>query len=151
MSGRNALLALVMLLAFVGLADSWYLAQSAMEGSELSCSIGAGLDGCNIVAESEYSRVLGIPLALYGVGFYGLAFVVGALLFVRRERILHQVLLALGGFGFLASLYFLFLQLFVIRATCVYCLLSLVVATLLCLVSYRLYKRYAPPRLAVVA
>lgn len=150
-SGRNALLVLVLLLSFIGLADSWYLAQSAIEGSELSCSIGAGLDGCNVVAESEYSRVLGIPLALYGVGFYGLAFVAGALLFVRRERFLYQALLALGGFGFVASLYFLFLQLFIIKATCIYCLVSLVVATILCFVAYRLFKRHAPARLAVVA
>lgn len=151
MSAKNALLSLVLLLSFIGLADSWYLAESAMEGSSLSCSIGAGLDGCNIVAESEFSRVFGVPLALYGVGFYGLAFVVAALLFFAQSRFLYLALLALGGFGFAASLYFLYLQLFVIRATCIYCILSLVVATLLCLVSYRLFKRHAPPRLAVVA
>lgn len=137
------------MLAFLGIADSWYLAQSAMDGAPLVCNIGS-LDGCNTVAQSEYSRIFGIPLALYGVGFYALLFALGSLLFVYSTRFIYRAVLVLTSFGVIASVYFLFLQLFVIKATCIYCLASLVIAIFLCSVAVVLWRRFSPPHLVVV-
>lgn len=142
---RTALVWIILVLAFLGIADSWYLAQSAMTGAPLVCDIGS-LDGCNTVAQSEYSRVFGIPLALYGVGFYGFIFVLGAFLLTNNVRRFYLGAVALSGAGVVASLYFLYLQLFVIKATCIYCLASLVISVLLGIATTVLWKRFAPPK-----
>lgn len=141
---RTLLVVALLVLAFLGLADSWYLAESAYMGTDLTCDI-EGLDGCNTVAQSPYSWVFGIPLAAYGVGYYGLLFVVGAFLLTRRDFWLYQGALALGMVGLLASIYFLYLQLAVIKATCIYCLASFVIASLIALIAWILYRKAKTP------
>jgi uncharacterized membrane protein len=147
---RTMLIWLIIVLAFLGLADSWYLAESAYEGTQLTCNIGS-LDGCNTVAQSPYSKVFGTPLAVFGVGFYALLFILGALLLASTKRVLYQAVLVVCVLGFLASVYFVYLQVAVIKATCIYCIASFVIATVLAGVAGYLYKRFTPPHLAVVA
>lgn len=55
------------ILSLVGFFDSLYLSWGALTGSPLICGI---LEGCNVVAQSSYSWVFGIPLAMYGVAYY---------------------------------------------------------------------------------
>lgn len=137
---RSVLLALVLALSFLGIADSWYLFQSAVTDTALTCDIGAGLDGCNIVAQSPYSQLLGIPLALYGVGFFALLFASGAALLLTPSRLLEKGLLALAAFGAAASVVFVYIQFFLIKALCIYCLLSAAITFALLYIAWRLYK-----------
>ena len=104
---------LILILAFLGIADAAYLAGAALSGTELSCDLG-GLDGCNVVAQSPYSEILGLPLGAYGVVFYGAFFFVAALYLAIPRRAFVRILFMLGAFGFVASLYFLYLQYFII-------------------------------------
>ncbi len=120
----------ILLLAFCGLADSAYLAQHEVTHTPLICNIG-GLSGCNIVAQSPYSRFFGIPLAEYGILFYAIVFVLAALELVIYDKLLRRVLQWLAVFGLLSSLYFEFLQIFVIGALCVYCLGSALLTLLI--------------------
>jgi uncharacterized membrane protein len=147
---RRLLLALVLGLSFLGIADSWYLYQSAVTHTALSCDLGAGLDGCNVVAQSPYANLLGVPIALYGVGFFALAFALGAAIFAFPERALYKALYALSAFGASASFVFVLIQLFLIKAVCIYCIASAGVAFLLLAAARSLWKRYAPARLASV-
>lgn len=140
----------MLLLSFLGIADSWYLYQSAATDTALSCDIGAGLDGCNIVAQSPYSQLLGLPLALYGVGFFSVLFVLSAVLLVVRTRSLYRVLYLLSLGGAAASVVFLFIQFAIIKALCIYCIASAGIVFLLCLVSRILFKRFAPQDLEPV-
>jgi len=142
---RTALLSLLLLLTFLGLADAWYLAQAALDGTALACSIQGleSLDGCNQVAQSAYSQFLGLPLALYGVGFYAALFVIAAMLFVVPKRALYRAAIVLGSIGLILSAYFVFLQVFVIKALCIYCLASMLIALLIFFVTWRLWKRFA--------
>ena len=64
---KRQLLKGIFILAILGLADALYLLSKSLMGDPLSCLI---LDGCNIVAASEYSRIFGIPLSAFGVAFY---------------------------------------------------------------------------------
>ena len=137
---RFTLLAIILVLAFLGLADSWYLAQAALSDTALSCGIEA-LDQCNTVAQSEYSRLFGIPLAVYGVAFYVLFFVFAAVMLAVTKPVLTRILYWASVIGFLASLYFLYLQVFVIKALCVYCLASFALSVLLFLIVWRLKTR----------
>lgn len=127
---RTALLAAILALAFMGIADAWYLAQAALTDTPLICGVDV-IDGCNTVAQSEYSRLLGVPLGLYGVGFYVAVFVLAAVALTVPARAIQRLMVAVGGLGLLASVYFLYLQVFVINAVCIYCVGSFVISTLL--------------------
>lgn len=140
---RNFLLALVFALSFFGIADSWYLYQSAMTDTALSCDIGAGLDGCNIVAQSPYSYLFGVPLALYGVGFFALVFALAASLTLFPTRPLYRTLFWLSVFGTGASIVFLYIQFALIKALCIYCIASAAIVALLLLASRQLLRRFA--------
>jgi uncharacterized membrane protein len=121
---------LILFLAFFGLADSAYLAQNALSGTPLICDI-QSLSGCNTVAASEYSRIFGIPLAEFGVLLYSIIFVLAALELVLFDRFLRRVLQVVSGIGAAVSLYYAFIQVFVIGAFCIYCFASSVTAILI--------------------
>ncbi|MDP3402440.1 MAG: vitamin K epoxide reductase family protein, partial [bacterium] len=108
----------------------------------LSCDLGSGFDGCNTVAQSPYSRLFDIPLGLYGVGFFALTFVLAASLSVVSSRRLYQALLGVSAFGVLASAVFMYIQFVLIKALCIYCILSAGIAVLLFVLSLALFKRF---------
>jgi uncharacterized membrane protein len=94
--------------------------------------------GCDQVAQHPTSRLFGIPVAAYGTLFY-LSF---ALLCAMRPSVapIHQRLwgnlIRLWGFvGFGVSVYLTYLELFVIRAICQWCMVSAAIATTLFVLS----------------
>ena len=117
---------ILVVLGSIGLVDALYLAYSRYMHSSLSCSI---LEGCNIVAASSHSVLFGVvPLAYLGVVFYASVVLLACTaLFVRHRSLVWLLVLATGA-GALSSLYFLYVQAFLIRAFCVYCILSAVLA-----------------------
>jgi uncharacterized membrane protein len=138
---KNFLLGGLLVLAFLGIADSSYLAYTALSGSKLVCSI-KGLDGCNVVAQSIYSHLFGIPLGLYGVVFYSLLFILAALVIIVPRRFAHDALAALGILGFIASVFFMLIQVFLIKAVCVYCLGSAIISLFACILSVLVWKKF---------
>lgn len=128
---------LILLAAFCGLADSAYLTQHEVNGTPLLCNIN-GLSGCNVVAASPYSHIFGIPLSEYGLLFYGALFVLAALELALFDYVLRRALQLVALFGFLASIVFTGLQVFVINALCVYCMASALLALLIFLFSFLL-------------
>lgn len=120
----------ILFLAFCGLADSAYLTQSEMSGVPLQCSI-QNLTGCNLVAQSSYSHIFGVSLAEYGLLFYGLLFIVAAVELLLVHRRARRVIQVLAGAGFVMSVYFILLQIFVIQALCIYCLASALIVLLI--------------------
>ena len=121
---------LILLLAFCGIANSAYLTQHEVAGTPLLCNV-TGLSGCNIVASSPYSHILGISLAEYGLAFYGLLFILAALELALYDALLRRTLQVVAVLGALASIYFVVLQIFVINALCVYCMFSAILALLI--------------------
>ena len=128
-------------LAFLGIADAWYLTASALTHTALSCDLGAALDGCNIVAKSDYSHLFGLPLAMYGVAFYGATFVLSGLLLVMPQRIFYRALYLLGLAGVFASVIFLSIQFLLIKALCVYCIGSAIISFVAFFVAHVLRKQ----------
>lgn len=129
--------AIILALAFIGLADAAYLAQSALSNTPLLCNL-QGLSDCNIVAQSVYSHLFGIPLGVFGLMFYGVLFALAAVELVYTESLVRKGIQIVTTTGVLASVGFEFLQIFVIKALCVYCALSALLALLLWLVSLTL-------------
>jgi uncharacterized membrane protein len=147
---KTVLGACLLITAFFGIADSWYLAETALSGDELVCTID-GLDKCNTVAKSEYSHLFGVPLGVYGVFFYSAFFILTAISFFVPKRYVYQTLYGLGFVGVGASVIFILIQLFLIKAFCIYCIASAVIAFALWFLARSLYKRFAPSKTPVVA
>jgi uncharacterized membrane protein len=104
--------------AGVGLGIALYLLLTRVAGGVPVCQPGGG---CETVALSEYSTFLGLPVALYGLG-YSIVLVGLALIWWRSGD--RRALLALYGLGFLGVLviaYLTYLEVFVIEAICVWC------------------------------
>ncbi len=120
----------ILALAFLGIADSAYLAQHEISNTPLICNI-QNFSGCNTVAQSPYSSIFGIPVAVYGVLFYGILFALSALELVLFDQIMRRFIQWFTVAGVLASLYFLFVQAFLIGAFCIYCIASAVIALLI--------------------
>ena len=114
----DAALALV---ALVGLADAAYLTVQHLSGSSVRCMV---VSGCDEVLQSSYATVAGgVPVAAVGAAAYFTVFSLATLAAFGYEgaRRLAAPLVALM---FLATLWFLYLQAFVIKAFCTYCLIS---------------------------
>ncbi len=141
---RSTLISLLIALTVLGLVDAWYLANTALTGGELVCDIN-GLNDCNVVAQSPYAHFFGIPLGVYGVVFYGLFLLVTFLTLIRPSRGLDRIIAALSVVGVLASAYFVYVQLALIDALCIYCLASAAIAVLLAVVAYGLIRGNSPP------
>jgi uncharacterized membrane protein len=118
----------------IGLGIASYLSVVELSGGVPVCG---PLHGCETVAQSEYSRIAGIPVAVYGVGL-SLLLLTLAIAWWRTN--LYGLLLAHYGLslaGVIFELYFLYLQIAVIRAVCVWCTsygLSLVLRFVIALV-----------------
>jgi len=147
---RSLLVVLLLVLSLIGLADSWYLFQSAITDTALTCNIGSGFDGCNTVAQSPYSHLFGIPLGLYGVGFYAVLFVLAALILVLPQRLFYRALHLFALAGVLASAVFVFIQLALIKAVCIYCLISAGITLFAWVIARTLLRRFSPPHLVSI-
>jgi uncharacterized membrane protein len=114
-------------LALLGAAVSGYLVWARYSGGELLCSTG----GCETVQSSPYAEVLGLPVALLGLGGY-LLIAATAPLRSPTARVAGAAL-ALTAVAF--SAYLLVVQLAVIDAVCDWCLTSDVIVTLVAAVA----------------
>lgn len=113
---------LVMFFAAIGIVDTAYLSYARLTQDALSCNI---LDGCNVVALSPYSLLFGVvPLSYLGFFFYLGIFVFSAALLYNTSLVVRRALLTFATLGAASSLYFVYLQWFVIKAFCIYCLIS---------------------------
>jgi uncharacterized membrane protein len=102
----------------IGLAIASYLAIVEVGGGVPVCG---PLKGCETVAQSEYSRIGGVPVAVYGVG---LSLILLTLAITWWRTNLYGLLLAHYGLslaGVIFEIYFLYIQIAVIRAVCVWC------------------------------
>jgi len=115
---RGRLGAAMTVLALVGLAVAGYLLAVRLLGEAPACG---PVHGCDTVASSEYATVLGLPVALFGVGF-SLVLSAASLIFWRRaDRRALYAAYGLGLAGIIAAAYLTYLELFVIEAICIYC------------------------------
>lgn len=134
---QHRLLIAIGVIALLGIANAGYLAYIAFEGVAPTCTI---IKGCELVAASPYARVFGIPLALFGILFYTLVLAFALWGIRAAQARVARFILPLTALGFLLSLYFLYLQAFVIHAFCQYCLFSLADSTILFFLALWLFR-----------
>lgn len=124
------------LLILLGVGVSAYLVYVALDAAaEPYCS---GIGDCHAVQSSRYAKIGGVPVAVFGLLMYlGLlalhaASSVGPL---RGKPLLRVWLTVLAGSGVLYSAYLTYLELEVINALCVYCVVSASIVTAIALLS----------------
>lgn len=112
-------------LASFGIGVASYIAIAEADGGSPVCL--AGGEGCRAVAESSYSELLGISVALIGIVGYCL---------LLACALLRGDTARMGGFlfsliGFAYSVFLTYLELFKIEAICQWCVASAVLMALL--------------------
>ena len=126
------LYAVAALLSLLGLTDALYLTIEHVTGQSVRCTI---LAGCSAVLSSPYAVVAGIPLAAIGAAAYFAVFSL-AILTLFGYSSAGKVMRVLVVVMFLVSLWLIYLQAFVIREFCQYCLLSALITTTLLVVVF---------------
>jgi uncharacterized membrane protein len=124
---RTLLYALAALVSLVGLGDAIYLTVEHLSGRSVRCTI---TSGCSEVLSSEYATVRGIPLAMIGAAAYFTVFSL-AVLAAYSYRWAARLLTVIVSLMFLTTLWLIYLQAFVIKHFCQFCLLSALVTFVL--------------------
>lgn len=115
------------IVALLGLADATFLTVGHLTGDDAVC--GSAL-GCSTVLGSAYATMRGIPTAAFGAVAYFTVFSLAVLAVFGYAR-MRGFLVIVVSLMFLASLYFLYLQAFVLHAYCPFCLFSAALTFLL--------------------
>lgn len=119
---------LFLIISLLGFLDASYLAIEHYQGKVPPCTI---VIGCEIVTTSRYSVVWSIPVALLGSLYYLSIFVLTLVYFETKNNKLLKFIAQYTIIGFLASLWFMYAQFFILRALCIYCVGSAITSTLL--------------------
>jgi uncharacterized membrane protein len=124
MPSESTLRSAAALIALIGLGVAIYITIADSGGGHPLCV--AGGTGCQTVANSSYSHLFGVNVAVFGIaGYVGLF---GAAIVQGDAGRFAGLLLALVGFGF--SAYLTYLEVFTIDAICQWCVASAVLMTL---------------------
>ena len=110
--------------AALGIGVATYITIADSGGGSPTCL--AGGHGCQTVAESSYSHIAGVNIAIFGI--IGYLLLLASAFFVSDYVRLGAFAVALGGFGF--SIYLTYLEIFKIEAICQWCVASAVLMTI---------------------
>ncbi len=127
------------MLAALGIAVSTYLTAIHYDEGLLVC----GLSDCHTVQTSDYAEMLGIPVALFGLGMYVALLGLVALRWLRLDSTVYvtATTFALSLAGVIFAGYLTYVELFVLEAICQWCVVSAVLTTLLLVTESLMVKR----------
>ena len=136
----NSVIIFFAIVSLIGLADTFFVTINHYKGVIPPCTL---LNGCETVLTSKYSEIFGVPIALFGALFYGIVFLSALAYLKTKNNKIIIVFLILTALAFLMSLFFIYLQFFVIKAVCEYCLTSAAASTILFATSVFMARRVA--------
>ena len=126
----------MLVLTAIGICLAGYLTYLHYSGTTPPCSIKG--NPCSQVQKSQYSLLVGVPVAL--IGLLGYIAILGSLLAPESEcaRFVTTAL-SVGGFGF--SAYLTYRELFTLHKICEWCVSSAVLVTvIMCLAIWRFLR-----------
>lgn len=122
-------------ISIIGLLDSIYLLIIKISQNPLLCIQGIG--DCWSVNTSKYSEVYGIPVSIFGILGYLLISLL--ILIIRYNTALEKkasyLFFGFTCIGFLYSIYLTYIEIFVLKALCPFCILSAIIMTVLFVIS----------------
>lgn len=105
----------------IGLLDTLYLVYHKISGTDVACPF-FPKEWCRTVQYSPYSKTFGVPNAYAGVLMYAAILVLTKLFVVGITP--FWPIQAVVTIGFLFSLYFTYVQAFILKAFCTWCVIS---------------------------
>jgi uncharacterized membrane protein len=138
---NNFTTTLVWVTSLVGFIIAAYLSYVKIFNAPIYCT--PGLGDCATVNASRWSELWGIPIALFGMISYLaillLVFLGPKIAFLRPY--IKLFIFGIGLFGFLFSGYLTYLEFFVIKMTCQWCILSAICMTIIFAASIFMLKQ----------
>ena len=109
---------IILFLSILNLIVSSYLFYLDLKKETPFCLINSG---CEFIFQSKYSRIFNIPIAFLGIVYFLILLIFSFLIF-KGKNYLIKFFKIIITFGFLFALYLIYLQFFVIKSFCQYCL-----------------------------
>jgi uncharacterized membrane protein len=128
--GSRVLFLFIAILSLAGIIDSSIALQRHFAKSATPYCDFSQKFSCDIVNRSEYSSIMGIPVAFIGVLGYAAIFGLSTLQRSRSETASRIFIMALVGVAF--ALYLTYIEAFVLTTWCILCIISL---ALICLIA----------------
>jgi uncharacterized membrane protein len=114
----------------IGILDTLYLIYHKLAGTDVTCPFFPKA-WCHKVQHSPQSKTLGIPNSYAGFAMYVIILWLTAQ--YTAGTVAFWPIQAVVTFGFLFSMYFLYVQAFVLRAFCTWCVVSAINFTVMML------------------
>ncbi len=135
---NNLLFWIFIIVALLGFFDAAFLTITHYVGGTLPCPAAGS---CDVVTSSAYSKIAGIPVALLGALYY-LATTVAMICYLdKKNPLFRNAALSFVGIGFLFTLWFVYVQLFVLHSICIYCMGSALSTTILFIVGLMILRK----------
>jgi uncharacterized membrane protein len=131
---------IIAILSLLGFIDATYLTIEHYLKAPLPCSI---FHGCDLVTHSQYSMIFGIPISLIGALYYLIILICAIAYLDMKKDLFIKGASALIVFGFIVSAFLVYLQLFVLKSICLYCMTSALICTLLFISSLFVFKKFS--------
>jgi len=139
--GKRILFVAVAVLSLVGVVDSAIALQRHYAKSDTAYCDFSQRFSCDIVNRSQYSTVLGIPVAGIGVAGYGVLFLLST--FWRSRPETPNRLLGAAIIGLVFALYLTYIEAYALTAWCILCLISLFLIFLITILATAIRVRSA--------
>jgi uncharacterized membrane protein len=136
---RNNLSITCLIFAFLGFLDATYLTILHYKNVFPPCTV---TGGCEKVLTSQYSVILGIPISLLGSLFYLLIIFFALAVFLDKRKVFAHGLFLAAFSGLFVSAVLFFVQFFILRAFCQYCLLSEAISIVVFVACAFLYSKF---------
>lgn len=131
---------LIFTLSLLGLIVSAFLAFEYIQTGPIVCPITG--TGCELVRKSSYSKLLGIELPIFGLLFYIIIAVMSVWLTQKPDKLISRLRFLISFSGVVFGLYLTFLEAFVIKAYCIWCLSSFIISLLIFLTCLKQRRSY---------
>jgi vitamin-K-epoxide reductase (warfarin-sensitive) len=127
--GNGLIFVFIAILSVFGIIDSGIALQRHYAKSTTTfCDLNQQFN-CDIVNRSEYSTLMGIPVALIGVAGY--AAILALVMFMRSRSDTPGRLMTLAVLGLAYALYLTYIEAYVLTTWCILCVISLVLIFLI--------------------
>ena len=133
----NFYLILIFIFSGIGLIDTIYLSYHTIKKTDVAC-IFFPKEWCRKVQYSKQSKTFGVPNSYLGLLMYVLIIILTAG-YINGMGIPFWWIQIIIGFGFLFSMYFTFVQAFILRAFCTWCVVSAINFTVMAIAAFVLY------------
>ena len=125
--------AAIIVLGLVGFGVAFYIWQTVFYKKALVCPIG---NACDDVVRTKYGKMFGFSNAILGMAYY-LLVVIGYLLQpVPRVDFVQHSLLAFTTVAAWFSLYLIYIQGFILKKWCFWCVISALISLMIAIIAW---------------